>query len=104
MSLLPREEHGEHEERDNHHQRSTMSLNIINPKPFIRDLVGTEVLVKLKFNNTSYKGKLQSSDNYFNISLSDPEEIVDGQATKLGNDLFIRCNNVLYIRQLVEKS
>lgn len=73
---------------------------IINPKPFIRDLVGQQVLVRLKFNNTSYKGVLQSSDNYFNVSLGDPEEIVDGQSTKLGNDLFIRCNNVLYIRQL----
>lgn len=76
-----------------------MSLNVINPKPFIKELVGTKVLIKLKFNNTSYKGILNASDNYFNISLSDPEEIVDGTSTPLGNDLFIRCNNVLYIQQ-----
>ncbi|ONH69128.1 Small nuclear ribonucleoprotein F [Cyberlindnera fabianii] len=79
-----------------------MSLNVVNPKPFIKELVGKPVIVKLKFNNTSYKGVLASSDNYFNVSLTDPEEIVDGQSTKLGNDLFIRCNNVLYIRQLDE--
>lgn len=77
-------------------------MNAVNPKPFIQGLVGKPVLVKLKFNNTSYKGVLASSDNYFNVSLTDPEEIVDGQSTKLGNDLFIRCNNVLYIRQLDE--
>jgi small nuclear ribonucleoprotein F len=79
-----------------------MSLSITNPKPFIKELIGSPVLIKLKFNNTSYKGILQSSDNYFNFSLRDPEEVVDGQSTKLGNDLFIRCNNVLYIRELKE--
>ncbi|KAH3680385.1 hypothetical protein WICMUC_000316 [Wickerhamomyces mucosus] len=81
-----------------------MSQSVINPKPFIRDLVGQTVLVKLKFNNTSYKGTLNSSDNYFNLSLNNVEEIIDGQkeGTKLGDGLFIRCNNVLYIREIKE--
>lgn len=75
---------------------------MINPKPFVKDLVGNKVIVKLKFNNTSYKGQLESTDNYFNIRLNDAEEIVDGKSTQLGNDLFIRCNNVLYIQEIKE--
>lgn len=38
-----------------------------------------------------------STDNYFNIQLRDAEEIVDGRSKGLIGEIFIRCNNVLWI-------
>ncbi|SMN19827.1 similar to Saccharomyces cerevisiae YPR182W SMX3 Core Sm protein Sm F [Maudiozyma saulgeensis] len=74
----------------------------VNPKPFLKDLIDKRVVVTLKFNNTKYKGTLVSSDNYFNVQLKDTEEFVnDKSAGKIG-EVFIRCNNVLWIGQDLE--
>ena len=70
---------------------------IVNPKPFLVDLTGKQVSVKLKW-GMEYTGKLLSFDSYMNLQLGDTEEIVDGKnAGKLG-EVLVRCNNVLYIR------
>ncbi|CCF56332.1 hypothetical protein KAFR_0B00320 [Kazachstania africana CBS 2517] len=69
----------------------------INPKPFLRDLVNKKIVVTLKFNNTKYRGTLVSTDNYFNIQLSEAEEFVSNKSKGTIGDIFIRCNNVLYI-------
>ena len=70
---------------------------IVNPKPFLTDLAGKQVSVKLKW-GMEYTGKLLSFDSYMNLQLGDTEEIVDGKnAGKLG-EILVRCNNVLYIR------
>ena len=72
---------------------------IVNPKPFLMDLTGKLVKVKLKW-GMEYQGKLQSADAYMNLQLTDTEEWLDGQmAGKLG-EVLIRCNNVLYIQAL----
>lgn len=55
------------------------------------------VVVTLKFNKTQYKGVLVSTDNYFNLQLKDAEEYVAGVPKGKLGDLFIRCNNVLYV-------
>lgn len=68
-----------------------------NPKPFLRELVGKRVIVTLKFNKTQYRGTLVSSDNYFNIQLADASEYVAGEDKGLVGDLFVRCNNVLWL-------
>lgn len=69
---------------------------IVNPKPFLVDLTGQLVKVKLKW-GMEYQGRLQSSDAYMNLQLTDTEEFLDGQfAGRLGTVL-IRCNNVLYV-------
>mmetsp|Transcript_18658 Transcript_18658/g.24031 ORF Transcript_18658/g.24031 Transcript_18658/m.24031 type:complete len:96 (+) Transcript_18658:167-454(+) len=76
-----------------------MSQFIVNPKPFLMDLTGKLVKVKLKW-GMEYQGKLQSADAYMNLQLIDTEEYLDGQmAGKLG-EVLIRCNNVLYIQAL----
>jgi small nuclear ribonucleoprotein F len=70
---------------------------LINPKPFLVDLVGKEVSVKLKW-GMEYRGTLISVDSYMNFQLGNSEEFIDGQfAGKLG-EILIRCNNVLYVR------
>ena len=69
----------------------------INPKPFIKDLTGKAVLVKLKW-GMEYKGLLVSVDSYMNLQLTNREEFVDGQLTGNLGEVLIRCNNVLYMR------
>jgi len=74
-----------------------MSAFIVNPKPFLADLTGKKIRVKLKW-GMEYQGVLTSSDAYMNLLLEQTEEYLDGQlAGKLG-EVLIRCNNVMYIK------
>ncbi|CCE64828.1 hypothetical protein TPHA_0I03270 [Tetrapisispora phaffii CBS 4417] len=78
------------------------SLQPVNPKPFLRDLIGKKIVVKLKFNKTEYIGTLKSLDNYFNLQLDAAEEVIDGVSKGTIGDIFIRCNNVLYVGEHLE--
>lgn len=53
-----------------------------------------------------YKGTLLAIDNYMNLQLDDTYEVVkEGSLTKdekIG-EIFIRCNNVLFIREDLDK-
>ena len=61
----------------------------VNPKPFLNQLTGKQVLVKLKW-GMEYKGFLVSTDAYMNLQLASTEEFIDGKfAGNLGED-FIR--------------
>ncbi|KAK4190323.1 hypothetical protein QBC35DRAFT_378191 [Podospora australis] len=70
----------------------------VNPRPFLQDLVNKDVIVRLKWNETEYKGTLVSIDSYMNIQLSNTEEFIDRKPTGTLGQVLIRCNNVLYIR------
>ncbi|KAG9048887.1 hypothetical protein FS837_011796 [Tulasnella sp. UAMH 9824] len=72
----------------------------VNPKPFIQDLTGKSVFVKLKW-GLEYKGYLVSTDSYMNIQLANTEEYEDGKSTGALGEVFIRCNNVLYIMSIL---
>mmetsp|Transcript_3759 Transcript_3759/g.9526 ORF Transcript_3759/g.9526 Transcript_3759/m.9526 type:complete len:88 (-) Transcript_3759:673-936(-) len=61
----------------------------INPKPFLSDLTGKAVIVKLKW-GMEYKGFLVSLDNYMNLQLASTEEFVDGQFTGNLGEVLIR--------------
>ncbi|KAH3666468.1 hypothetical protein OGAPHI_003464 [Ogataea philodendri] len=77
-----------------------MSFQPINPKPYLQSLINKQVVLKLKFNNIEYHGKLLSVDNYMNLLLDkDVKEIEtsSGTTTELGDELFVRCNNVLWV-------
>jgi small nuclear ribonucleoprotein F len=74
-----------------------MSLNIVNPKPFLASLVGHRVAVKLKWGQ-EYRGNLISTDSYINVQLDVAEEWKDGASAGLLGEVLIRCNNILYIR------
>ncbi|PWN26564.1 putative small nuclear ribonucleo protein F [Jaminaea rosea] len=75
----------------------------VNPKPFLQQLTGKQVIVKLKWGGLSYKGFLVSTDNYMNFQLANTEEIrEDGGSNGSLGEVMIRCNNVLYLRELTE--
>ncbi|CDJ44974.1 small nuclear ribonucleoprotein F, putative [Eimeria tenella] len=76
-----------------------MSLAPLNPKPFLTSLTGKQVMVKLKW-GMEYKGYLKSFDDYMNIHLLNSEEWVEGNFKGSLGEVLIRCNNVLYIRQV----
>ncbi|KAH8929471.1 putative small nuclear ribonucleoprotein F [Atractiella rhizophila] len=75
----------------------------INPKPFLQDQVGKEVVVRLKW-GMEYKGYLVSSDNYMNLQLANTEELQDGKSVGSLGEVFIRCNNVLFLRAAGDSS
>ena len=43
-------------------------MSIVNPKPFLNDLTGKAVIVKLKW-GMEYEGKLLSVDSYMNVQV-----------------------------------
>lgn len=49
-----------------------------------------EVLVRLKWGETEYKGTLVSVDSYMNIQLNNTEEFVDGKSTGSLGQVMIR--------------
>ncbi|TXT13551.1 hypothetical protein VHUM_00918 [Vanrija humicola] len=69
----------------------------VNPRPFLQDLTGKTVTVRLKW-GLEYRGFLVSTDGYFNLQLTGTEEIENGKSNGQLGEVFIRCNNVLYIR------
>ncbi|KAK4774850.1 hypothetical protein SAY86_009785 [Trapa natans] len=73
----------------------------VNPKPFLNNLTGKPVIVKLKW-GMEYKGFLVSVDSYMNLQLANAEEYIDGQFTGSLGEILIRCNNVLYLRGVPE--
>ncbi|KAF8485026.1 hypothetical protein DFH94DRAFT_258834 [Russula ochroleuca] len=70
----------------------------VNPKPFLQELTGKPVFVRLKW-GLEYKGFLVSTDRYMNLQLANTEEFQNGQTNGTLGEVFIRCNNVLYIRE-----
>ncbi|KAJ2132193.1 U6 snRNA-associated Sm-like protein LSm6 [Coemansia sp. RSA 921] len=72
----------------------------VNPMPFLQSLVGKATVVRLKWGQ-EYKGMLVSTDQYMNIQLANAEEFQDGNSNGvLPGELLIRCNNVLYVREI----
>ncbi|KAL1863475.1 hypothetical protein Plec18170_000310 [Paecilomyces lecythidis] len=58
-----------------------MSFQPVNPRPFLQARVGAELIIRLKWGQTEYKGKLESIDSYMNVLLRDTEEFIDGKNT-----------------------
>eukprot|EP01038_Epipyxis_sp_PR26KG_P007313 gene7313-9963_t len=75
-----------------------MSSFIVNPKPFLNNLTGQSIIVKLKW-GMEYKGILMAIDSYMNLQLADTEEYIDGEMSGNLGEVLIRCNNVLYVRE-----
>ncbi|KAE8385591.1 FAD binding domain-containing protein [Aspergillus alliaceus] len=59
--------------------------------------VGSEVVIRLKWGQTEYKGKLESIDSYMNVLLRDTEEFIDGKNSGTLGLVLIRCNNILWM-------
>jgi small nuclear ribonucleoprotein F len=71
-----------------------------NPALFLESVKGRRVAVKLKWGQL-YVGQLVSIDSFMNILLEGctEHEAGAGEASELG-EVLIRCNNVLYVREL----
>lgn len=50
---------------------SVVRAQVVNPKPFLADLTGKPVYVRLKW-GMEYKGYLVSTDNYMNLQVRAP--------------------------------
>ncbi|KAJ5893692.1 Small nuclear ribonucleoprotein SmF [Penicillium taxi] len=74
-----------------------LQLAPLNPRPFLQAKIGTEILVRLKWGQSEYKGTLQSVDSYMNLLLHNTEEFVDGDKRSDLGIALIRCNNILYV-------
>lgn len=61
----------------------------VNPKPFLNELTGKAVIVKLKW-GMEYKGFLVAVDNYMNLQLANTEEFVDSSFSGNLGDVLIR--------------
>jgi small nuclear ribonucleoprotein F len=69
----------------------------VNPRPMLQSLINEDVIIRLKWGQTEYKGRLISVDSYMNVQLSNTEEFIDGKSTGSLGQVLIRCNNVLWI-------
>ncbi|KAF2788990.1 small nuclear ribonucleoprotein F [Melanomma pulvis-pyrius CBS 109.77] len=68
-----------------------------NPRPLLQSLVDKDIVVRLKWGQQEYKGRLVSMDLYMNIQLSNTEEFINGKSSGTLGQVLIRCNNVLWI-------
>jgi len=66
----------------------------INPKPFLQDLTGKSVVVKLKW-GMEYHGRLSAVDSYMNVKLTNTEEWKDGNNEGTLGEVFIRLASLL---------
>ena len=62
------------------HRRSLMTGNSVNE----------DVIIRLKWGQTEYKGTLISVDSYMNVQLSNTEEFIDGKSTGALGQVLIR--------------
>ncbi|KAJ3186204.1 hypothetical protein HDU85_007644 [Gaertneriomyces sp. JEL0708] len=79
-----------------------MAFVPVNPKPFLNELTGKPIMVRLKWGQ-EYKGLLVSVDSYMNMQLANTEEFIDGTSTGVLGEVLVRCNNILYVRRLEEE-
>ncbi|TFB05532.1 hypothetical protein CCMA1212_003177 [Trichoderma ghanense] len=67
-----------------------MSFVPVNPRPMLQDLVDKTVLVRLKWGETEYKGRLVSIDSYMNLQLANTEEYLNEKLTGELGQVLIR--------------
>jgi len=77
--------------RNNNQQRSK------NPLQILQNSQGSIILLRLK-DGTEYKGLLKEIDAYMNMILEDATEMIDGSPVAKYKEIFIRGNNLLFIK------
>ncbi|SGY93671.1 BQ5605_C037g11602 [Microbotryum silenes-dioicae] len=75
----------------------------VNPKPFLSELTGKPVMVRLKW-GMEYKGYLVSTDGYMNLQLANTEEYQDGLSVGSLGEVFIRYVRPRYARMAESRS
>lgn len=77
--------------RNNDYQKSK------NPLHILQNAMGSIIILRLK-DGTEYKGLLKEIDAYMNMILEDATEIMEGSPVAKYNEIFIRGNNLLFIK------
>ena len=67
------------------------------PLEILQRSIESEIIIRLK-DNTEYIGILVETDSYMNMILADAKEIHDGEMVARFGEIFIRGNNILYIK------
>ena len=99
-----------------------LQVNPVNPKPFLQELTGKPVYVRLKW-GLEYKGFLVSTDGYMNLQvlvrfiarairllkrstkLANTEEFQDGKSNGALGEVFIRCaSTFVYFSSVTDTS
>ena len=68
-----------------------------NPLTILQNAQNSKILLRLK-DGTEYRGFLKEIDAYMNMILEDATEIMDGSPVAKYNEIFIRGNNLLFIK------
>ncbi|MFX1339202.1 MAG: LSM domain-containing protein [Promethearchaeota archaeon] len=77
--------------KNNSQQKSKNPLNIL------QNAQKSKILLRLK-DGTEYQGMLKEIDAYMNMILEDATEIMDGSPVAKYNEIFIRGNNLLFVK------
>lgn len=72
------------------------------PLSLLRKSINKTVIVKLK-NGNEFKGKLAEMDAYMNVVLINATEIENDQVVAEYSKIFVRGNNILFIKPDVEE-
>ncbi len=67
------------------------------PLEILTRSIDSEIIVRLK-DGTEYIGILVECDNYMNMVLSDAKEMDEGDLVARFGEIFVRGNNILYIK------
>jgi small nuclear ribonucleoprotein (snRNP)-like protein len=67
------------------------------PLDILQRSINSEIVVRLK-DGTEYTGELIECDSYMNMILSKAIELQNGQQVARYGEIFIRGNNILYIK------
>ena len=68
-----------------------------NPLKILQRSVNNMILVRLK-DGHEYSGRLIETDAYMNLVITEAEEMENGEAIARYGEVFIRGNNILYIK------
>lgn len=68
-----------------------------NPLTILQNAQNSQILLRLK-DGTEYRGTLKEIDAYMNMILEDATEIMDGSPVAKYNEIFIRGNNLLFVK------
>ncbi|TKJ27831.1 MAG: Sm ribonucleo [Promethearchaeota archaeon Loki_b31] len=76
---------------------SNQNIRNRNPLAILQNAQNSQILLRLK-DGTEYKGLLKEIDAYMNMILEDATEIMEGSPVAKYNEIFIRGNNLLFIK------
>jgi len=76
---------------------SNQNIRNKNPLTILQNAQNSQILLRLK-DGTEYKGLLKEIDAYMNMILEDATEIMENSPVAKYNEIFIRGNNLLFIK------